>query len=179
MFILSLVALLVAGMIAVGVLDHFGFLDAGAMVLAQAKRIGPLAPVIRTYELGAKRSQAWEQQQLRLEDRKRLLDLRAAEVAEQAKELERKRQDALEEISALETQKSQLMQALLGAQKWDRVAKVCATLTPAKAAGLLAQLEDPDAVQVLLRLPDKQIGQVLGAMDAKRAGRLLQWLAKQ
>lgn len=179
MFVWGLIALLVAGAVAVGVLDHFGFLDAGAMAMAQAKRISPLAPWIKTYELGLKRSEAWEQQRLRLEDRQRLLDIKAAEVTQQAKQLEQKRGDVLREISDLETRRSQLLQALRGVEKWDRLAKVCATLTAAKAAGLLAQLEDPDAVQVLLRLPDKQMGAVLTAMDPKRAGRLLQWLAKQ
>ncbi|HHW15627.1 MAG TPA: hypothetical protein GXX28_11945, partial [Firmicutes bacterium] len=64
-FLIGVVALLVAGLVAVVVLDHFGLIDAGKMALSGLKRIKAAQPYLRTYELGLARSQELERERTR------------------------------------------------------------------------------------------------------------------
>lgn len=178
-FVIGLVALLVATGVVVGVLDHFGFLNTGAMVLGGLKHVRSFQPYLRAYELGLARSKALERERTKLEDTRQALDLKAKELEKATRELEERRRAGKDELAQLETKRNELLKVVKGAEQRDRMAKVCAAMPPAEAAKVLAGLPDADLAQVLLRLPEKQAGAILSALEARRAARVLALLVRQ
>ncbi len=176
--VIGLVALLLAAVVAVGVLDHFGFLDAGAMVVTGLKGIKAFKPYVRTYELGLANSEALARERTRLQDARQALDLRAKEIAKAAAELEARRQASRDELTQLEAKRNEALKAVKGAAQLDRVAKVVGAMPAQEAAKVLAGLAEADVAQVLMRLPEKQAGAVLSGFEARRAARILTLLVR-
>lgn len=168
-----MVALVIAGVMAVAILDHFGFLDTSSLVMSGLKRIKVFAPYVRTYELGLSRSQALARERTKLEDARQALELRAKEIAKEAADLEERRRRSQEELAQLEARRDELLKAVKGAEQLDRVARLCGAMPTAGAVRLLGELEDAAIAQVLARLPDKQAGAILNGFEAKRAARVL------
>lgn len=177
--LIGVVALLVAGLVAVGVLDHFGLLDAGKMALGGLKRIKAARPFVRTYELGLSRSQELAREKMRLEDARQALEVKAQEIAREGAALAERRRTSEEELAQLEAKRNELLKSISTAERLDRVAKLCAAMSTAGAVKLLAELEEADVAQVLARLPDKQAAAILSGMDAKRAARIVTRLVRQ
>lgn len=177
-FVIALVAVLVAAVVSVGVLDRFGFLDAGKMVLGGLKQVKSFRPYLRTYELGLSQSKALEREWAKLGDARQGLDLRAKDVADKQSDLEQKRKATEDEVVQLEQKRNEALKAVKGAEQLDRVAKVCGTMKPPEAAKVLSGLADLDVAQVLLRLTDKQAGAILSAMEPRRASKILTLLVR-
>lgn len=178
-FVIGLVAVLMAAVISVGVLDHFGFVNAGTMALSGMKHIKSFRPFVRTYELGLSRSKTLEQEWTKLNDAKEALTLEAQDVKRKESDLERQRTTTENELAQVEQKRDDALKAVKGAQQLDRAGKLCASMKPADAAKVLAGLNDYDVAQVLLRLSDQQAGTVLSAMDPRRAAKVLTLLVRQ
>lgn len=177
-FVIGVVALLVAAVVGVAVLDHFEFIDAGALMMEGLKRIRVFRPYVRTYELGLKNSEALARERTKLEDAGQALRLREEEIAKAAQELEARRQASEGELAQLEQRRDLLLQEMQAAERVDKVAKVCAEMSAANAARLLGELPDPDIARVLVKLSDKQVGAILGLFDPRRAARILGYLVQ-
>lgn len=177
-FVIGLVAVLLAGVISVGVLDHFGFVNAGAMVFGGLSHMKSFRPYVHTYELGLAHSKALQREWQKVDDAKEAVALREQDVSEQLADLEKRRKATEGELAGLEQKRNEALKAVKGAEQLDRVAKLCATMKPAEAARVLNGLADYDVGQVLLRLSDKQAGAVVSAMEPRRAAKVLTLLVR-
>jgi flagellar motility protein MotE (MotC chaperone) len=178
-FIIGVVALVMASVMAVAVLDHYEFLDAGALVLAGLKKVKAVRPYVRTYELGLARSQALAREETRLSEARQAVEIKAQQLAKQEADLEERRRATEEEVAALEARREGLLKQMEGTQQLDRLAKLCGAMTTAGALRLLSELGEAEVAQVLARLPEKQAGAILAGLEPKRAARVVTRLIRQ
>jgi flagellar motility protein MotE (MotC chaperone) len=128
---------------------------------------------------------AWSQEELsffsKLNDRKRELDLREAELAKLEEELHKRKLELEEKIKQLEVTRSKISETLKtrvasDQEKVDKLVQVYSSMKPQQAAKVIETLNEDLAVEILDKMKKKSAAEVLDMMNAKKARRLSEML---
>lgn len=117
----------------------------------------------------------------KLNDRKKELDLREAELNKLEEELQKQRSALDEKIKQLETMRAQISQTLKtrvanDQQKVDKLVEFYSTMKPQQAAKVIETLNEDLAVEVLDKMKKKNAAEIMNALDAKKSRRLSELL---
>jgi flagellar motility protein MotE (MotC chaperone) len=117
----------------------------------------------------------------KLNDRKKELDLREAELNKLEEELQKQKAALDEKIKQLETMRVQISQTLKtrvanDQQKVDKLVDFYSTMKPQQAAKVIETLNEDLAVEVLDKMKKKNAAEIMNALDAKKARRLSELL---
>ena len=127
----------------------------------------------------------WSQEELsffaKLNDRKRELDLREAELAKLEEELHKRKLELEEKIKQLEVTRSKISETLKtrvasDQEKVDKLVQVYSSMKPQQAAKVIETLNEDLAVEILDKMKKKSAAEVLDMMNAKKARRLSEML---
>jgi flagellar motility protein MotE (MotC chaperone) len=123
----------------------------------------------------------WSEEELsffkKLNERKKELDLREADLKKLEDELQKQRGELDEKIKALESMRNDISKTLkvrvaADQEKVDKLVNFYSTMKPTQAAKVIEALNEDLAVEVLDKMKKKNAAEILDAMDSKRARRL-------
>lgn len=117
----------------------------------------------------------------KLNERKKELDLREAELNKLEEELHRQKAGLDEKIKQLETMRSQISTTLktrvaTDQEKVDKLVQFYSGMKPQQAAKVIETINEDLAVEVLDKMKKKNASEIMNMMDAKKARRLSELL---
>ena len=127
----------------------------------------------------------WSQEDLsffsKLNDRKKELDLREAELNKLEEELQKRKAELDEKLKALESTRVEISKTLktrvaTDQTKVDKLVQFYSTMKPAQAAKVIETLNEDLAIEVLDKMKKKSAAEILDMMNAKKARRLSELL---
>lgn len=127
----------------------------------------------------------WSQEELsffsKLNDRKRELDMREADLARLEEELQKRKSELDARLKALEAMRAEISQTLKSRvtadqEKVDKLVQFYSNMKPQQAAKVMESLNEDLAVEILDKMKKKSAADVLNMMNAKKAQRLSEML---
>lgn len=127
----------------------------------------------------------WSQEELsffsKLNDRKKELDLREADLNKLEEELQKRQSELDERLKALEAMRAEISKTLKSRvasdqTKVDKLVQFYSSMKPAQAAKVIESLNEDLAIEILDKLKKKNAAEILDMMNAKRARRLSELL---
>ena len=117
----------------------------------------------------------------KLNDRKKELDLREAELAKLDEELQKQKAELDAKIKQLETMRGEISKTLKtrvanDQEKVDKLVQFYSTMKPQQAAKIIESLNEDLAVEVVDKMKKKSAAEIMNMMDAKKARRLSELL---
>lgn len=130
-------------------------------------------------------TKGWTQEELsffsKLNDRKKELDLREAELGKLEEELQKRKSELDEKLKTLEAMRAEISKTLKSRvaedqTKVDKLVQFYSSMKPQQAAKVIETLNEDLAVEVLDKLKKKSAAEILDMMNAKKARRLSELL---
>ena len=127
----------------------------------------------------------WSDEELsffnKLNDRKKELDLREAELAKLEEELGKQKTDLDEKLKQLEAMRAEISKTLktrvaVDQEKVDKLVQTYSTMKAQNAAKIIETLNEDLAVEVMDKMKKKNAAEIMNMMDAKKARRLSELL---
>ena len=117
----------------------------------------------------------------KLNDRKKELDLREAELAKLEEELQKQKAELDDKIKQLETMRGDISKTLktrvaVDQEKVEKLVQFYSTMKPPQAAKVIESLNEDLAVEVMDKMKKKNAAEIMNALDAKKARRLSELL---
>lgn len=127
----------------------------------------------------------WSNEELgffnKLNDRKKELDQREADLAKLEEELQKQKAELDEKIKQLDSMRADISKTLktrvaVDQEKVDKLVQFYSTMKPQQAAKVIESLSEDLAVEVIDKMKKKSAAEIMNAMDAKKARRLSELL---
>lgn len=117
----------------------------------------------------------------KLNDRKKELDLREAELTKLEEELQKQKaelDDKIQQLASMRTDISKTLKSRVAndQEKVDKLVQFYSTMKPQQAAKVIETVNEDLAVEVLDKMKKKNAAEILNMMDAKKARRLSELL---
>jgi flagellar motility protein MotE (MotC chaperone) len=153
---------------------------AGAVTGAGAENVA--TPVATTAPADIR---TWSDEELsffnKLNDRKKELDLREAELAKLEEELQKQKLELDGKIKQLETMREDISKTLktrvaVDQEKVERLVQTYSTMKAQNAAKIIETLNEDLAVEVMDKMKKKSAAEIMNMMDAKKARRISELL---
>ena len=117
----------------------------------------------------------------KLNDRKKQLDLREAELNKLEEELQKQKAELDQKIKQLDSMRADISKTLKSRvatdqEKVDKLVQFYSTMKPQQAAKVIESVNEDLAVEVLDKMKKKNAAEILNAMDSKKARRLSELL---
>jgi flagellar motility protein MotE (MotC chaperone) len=117
----------------------------------------------------------------KLNDRKKELDLREAELGKLEEELQKRKAELDEKLKSLEAMRTDISKTLKtrvaeDSSKVDKLVSVYSSMKAQQAAKVIESLNEDLAVEILDKMKKKSAAEILDAMTAKKARRLSELL---
>lgn len=177
-WVLAITFLLVAIIVAFGVLVATGVIDGPALFWRWGSRIAWLQPHLETYAQGQD-AEAWIARQEE-EIRAKLADLesRAAELRAVEEKLEQREQQLDKRESDLAAWEAQLQAAQSHRRNVQNLAEIYRGMQPADAARILQELDRQLILDVLAEMDAYEAGQILTILPTNLAASLTEQLGR-
>lgn len=117
----------------------------------------------------------------KLNERKKELDLREAELGKLEEELQKRKSELDEKLKSLESMRTEIAKTLKtrvaeDQQKVDKLVQVYSSMKAQQAAKVIETLNEDLAVEILEKLKKKNAAEILDMMNAKKARKLSELL---
>ncbi len=117
----------------------------------------------------------------KLNDRKKELDLREADLNKLEEELQKQKTELDEKIKRLESMRGDISKTLktrvaVDQEKVDKLVQFYSTMKPPQAAKVIESLNEDLAVEVMDKMKKKNAAEIMNALDPKKARRLSELL---
>lgn len=156
---------------------------AAAPVVPEAKSVAEAVASARGEAPSDIRS--WSDEELgffnKLNDRKKELDLREAELSKLEEELQKQKAELDDKIKQLETMRADISKTLktrvaVDQEKVDKLVQTYSTMKAQNAAKIIETLNEDLAVEVIDKMKKKSAAEIMNMMDAKKARRISELL---
>ncbi len=175
-WLLSVLALITALVVAVAIFGAAGLIDVESMALSAAKGFGPTAAFAKTYELGKRQSVSLSQARAEIAGERKAVAEERGKLQNERRALEAERQSLQAEKGVNDRERRALEAAQAKAAGAERLSALYASMKPDGAAKVLGTLADTQVAAILRSMSDKQAVLILGFFEPGRAARILSLL---